>query len=172
MRAFERQVARLRTRLGALAADARGATLVEFGLLFPVIALLVLGTIDVARGVATKFALEQAAQHTIENAARGGQPQPDYSFLKVDAAERAGVDANDVTFDQWLECHDDSGNSVRQSSFTGNCPDGQTEARYVEISISDDYMPTFGYGPLAAGMPNVAADGSIRITADAGVRVQ
>ena len=160
-------VAALRGRLAALVADARGATIVEFGLLLPILALMVLGTIDVSRGMATKFALEQAAQRTIEIASLGNRAQADYSFLRAEAAAAAGVPITNVTHNQWLEC-----DGVRAASFTGVCPAGQQAARYVEISLYRDFMPNFSYGPFAAGFANARPDGSLRITADAGVRVQ
>jgi Flp pilus assembly protein TadG len=172
MRALRGTVSTLRLRFAALPADAGGATLIEFALLLPILALFLLGTIDVSRGIATKFGLEQAAQRTIEIAALGGRPRADYSFLRDEAATAAGVPVANVTLNQWLECRTAAGVSTRQSSFSGTCATGQTEARYVEISIVRDYMPTFSYGPLASGMANVQADGSIRLTADAGVRVQ
>ena len=153
-------------------ADARGASLVEFGLLLPILALFVLGTIDVTRGVATKFALEQAAQRTIEIASLGGRPRADYSFLRNESATAAGVPVTNVTLTQWLECRTNGGVSTRQSAFSGTCPTGQQEARYVEIRLFRDFMPNFSYGPFASSVTTVRADGSVRLFADAGVRVQ
>ncbi|HEX8526185.1 TadE/TadG family type IV pilus assembly protein [Allosphingosinicella sp.] len=157
----------VRGRLAALARDSRGVTLVEFGLLFPILAVMVLGTIDVSRGLSTKFALEQAAQRTIEIASLGDRPQQDYSFLRAHAAAAAEVPIAQVTVSQWLEC-----DNVRQSSFNGVCQGDEQAARYVEISLYQDYLPSFSYGPFASGFANARSDGSLRIVADAGVRVQ
>lgn len=171
MRALTRTGSALRMRAAALRADEGGATLVEFALILPILTLFVLGTIDLTRGIGAKFALEQAAQRTIENAARGGQARADYSFLIEDGAAAAGVPEENVTLTQWLECRAGTAAPTRLA-FSGTCPDGQTEARYVSITIVTDYMPSFSYGPLAAGMANVQPDGSVRLSADAGVRVQ
>lgn len=171
MRALRGIVSTLRQRIAGLPADAGGATLIEFALVFPILALFVLGTIDVTRGVAAKFALEQAAQRTIEIAALGGRPRADYTFLRSEAATAAGVPVANVTLDQWLECRTTGGTSTRQP-FTGSCSADQAQARYVEIEIVRDYMPNFNYSPFGSGLVNVRADGSIRLTADAGVRVQ
>ncbi len=161
-----------RGRLAAFAPDERGASIVEFGLLFPILAIMVLGTIDVTRGIATRFALEQAAQRTIEIASLGNRTQLDYSFLRAEAAAAAGVPLTNVTLDQWLECRTAAGVSTRQTSFAGNCPADQQSARYVEIRMYRDYMPSFAYGPFASGFAGAQPNGSIRLWADAGVRVQ
>ena len=153
-------------RRSGLARDERGVSVLEFGLFFPVLALMVLGTIDLARGLATRFALEQAVQRTIELATLGGRPLADYTFLKAEAASAAGVPVAQVTLDQWLDC-----NNARQTSFTGACPAGQQAARYVTITAYADYTPTFRKIPLI-GRVATAADGKIRLTADSGVRVQ
>lgn len=155
-----------------LRADDRGVTLVEFGLFFPVLALLLLGTIDLGRGLATKFALEQAAQRTIELATLGSTAtRTDYTFLEDEAASAAGVPAEQVTLDQWLECTAGDGTVTRAESFNSVCPTGEQSARYVSISIYDDYVPNFGSIPYLGSLAT-NADGSMRLTADAGVRVQ
>lgn len=156
----------IRGRGRGLARDERGATLIEFGLFFPILALLVLGTIDLGSGLAARFALEQATQRTIELAALGGRVRADYSYLVTEAANAADVPADQVTLDQWLEC-----DNVRQSSFSGVCPTGQQTARYVSITVYKDYSPNFRWLPII-GSTGTQADGSIRMTADSGLRVQ
>lgn len=153
-------------RRRGLALDERGVSMLEFGLFFPVLALMVLGTIDLGRGLATRFALEQAVQRTIELATLGGRPLADYTFLKTEAAAAAGVPVAQVTLDQWLECND-----ARQANFNGTCPAGQQAARYVTITAFADYSPMFREIPLM-GRVATASDGKIRLTADSGVRVQ
>lgn len=139
--------------------------MLEFGLFFPFLALMLLGTIDLARGLATKFGIEQATQRTIELATLGNRPRADYSFLTAEAATAAGVPVGQVTLDQWLEC-----NNTRQTNFTGNCPSGQQAARYVSITVWKDYTPMFEGIPFVGRIAN--ANGKIRLTADSGVRVQ
>jgi Flp pilus assembly protein TadG len=74
--------------------------MLEFGLFFPFLALMLLGTIDLARGLAVKFGLDQATQRTIELATLGNRPLADYSFLRAEAATAAGVPVAQVTLDQ------------------------------------------------------------------------
>jgi hypothetical protein len=138
---------------------------VEFAIAVPFLLTLTLGIIDLSQGSARKFALEQAAQRTIELVAVGDQRQ-DYQHLRAMAATHAGVSATDVTVDQWLEC-----NGARQPSFTGSCVQGQTIARYVSVVINGSYRPSFPAGPLGSFV-GVRSDGTIALQGDAGVRVQ
>ena len=154
------------SRIAAIRGDERGVSVLEFGLFFPILALMVLGTIDLARGLATRFGIEQATQRTIELATLGGRPLADYSFLQAEAATAAGVPPANVALDQWLEC-----NNARQASFNGVCPDGQQTARYVTITVFTDYTPMF-YSIPYVGRVATASNGKIRLTADSGVRVQ
>ena len=155
----------LRPALG-IVRDSRGVSMLEFGLIFPILALMILGTIDLSRGLAARFRIEQAAQRSIELATLGGRPFGDYSHLPTEASAAAGVPVGNVTLDQWLEC-----NNVRQGSFGGSCAAGEQAARYVTITIFTDYTPMFEWLPFV-GRLATAANGKIRITADSGVRVQ
>ena len=145
--------------------DSRGVSMLEFGLFMPILALMLLGTIDLARGLATKFGIEQATHRTIELATLGNRPRADYSFLRTEAATAAGVPVAQVTLDQWLEC-----NNVRQTNFSGSCTTGQQAARYVTITVWKDYTPMFDGIPFVGRL--ATANGKIRLTADSGVRVQ
>ena len=155
----------------SLARDEGGATLVEFGLFFPILALMLLGTIDLGMGLATKFRLEQAAQRTIELATLGSRPRADYTFLVAEAVEAARVPAAQVTLTQWLECRTSTGTTRRETNFNGACQTDEQTARYVTISIWEDYEAMFASIPLL-GQIGSGPNGSIRLTADSGVRVQ
>lgn len=158
--------ATLAHRLARIRGDARGVSMLEFGLFFPFLALMLLGTIDLARGLAVKFGLDQATQRTIELATLGNRPLADYSFLRTEAATAAGVPVAQVTLDQWLEC-----DNARQASFSGACTGTQQSARYITITVYKDHRPTFEWIPIL-GRLATAANGTIRITSDSGVRVQ
>lgn len=166
---------RLRARSRALASDESGATLIEFGLLFPILSLMVLATIDLGTGLTTRFSIEQAAQRTIELAALGGRPRADYSFLEDEAeaaAQELGVENAVATLDQWLECRAETGELTQEDlDFDASCASGEQSARYVSITITADYMPMFEWIPIIGSIGN-RPDGSIRLTADSGVRVQ
>jgi len=146
-----------------LARDEEGASIIEFALFAPILALMVMGVTDVAMSYATKLRFEQAAYGALEKVA-ATSVQTDYTYLRADAAAAAGVPVEDVSVDAWLEC-----DGIRQTSFTGVCADGAVIARYVRISIDSGHMPTFAYGPLGAA---TRSDGTVPVTASAAVRIQ
>jgi hypothetical protein len=146
--------------------DRRGASLIEFALVLPVLALLVMGVIDLGQGFAHRFRLDQAAQQTIEMASVGAVGS-DYEYLRPHAAAAAGVPLAQVTLDQWLEC-----NGSRMATFDETCPTGQLLARYVRIDVADFYQPQFPYGPLGNAFPGRQPNGTIEIGGRATVRVQ
>ena len=144
--------------------DASGASVIEFGLFAPILALMVMGISDVAMGYSAKLQVEQAAYRALEKVAVG-TVQSDYQYLRNEAASAdgsGGIQASDVTVDNWLEC-----DRVRQASFTALCPTGQDTARYVRITINWSYTPKFSYGPLVGN-----SSGVVPISASAALRIQ
>lgn len=157
----------LRSGLGR---DSRGATLIEFGLFMPILGLMVLGTMDLGRGLAARWALEQAAQRTIELANLGRRPLADYSFLTAEAASAAGVPASQVTLDAWVECRNgDTGATRTVRPVATNCNADEKPARYVTIAIWKNYTPMFASIPIIG---RIGTNGVVRLSADSGVRVQ
>jgi len=161
-----RKLPTFRTAIARLRADARGVSIIEFALFLPVLAFMVMGTVDVGRAIAHKFALEQGAQRAIELAALGNA-QEDYESLRADAATAAGVPITNVELTQWVEC-----NGVKQATFSTVCPEGQVVARYVVVRLFNDFSPSFSWGPLGSAFGQRQANGSVRIAVDSGVRVQ
>jgi len=155
-------------RLSGLVRDTRGVSVVEFGLFFPILALLVLGTIDIGKGLAVQFGLEQATQRTVELASGAG-PRTDYNFLIAEAAAAAAVPTASVTLDQWLECRAATG-AITRTVITGSCPATSEPAKYVTITIAKTYTPWFGSIPFLGAL-GTGPGGAMVLTADSGVRV-
>jgi hypothetical protein len=155
----------IRGRSAGLAADARGTSLVEFGLVLPVVSLMLIGSVDLARGIGAKLALEQAVHRTMEMASVGVVGS-NYEHLRTEAAAAASVPIANVTLEQWAEC-----DGTRQASFDAECGATQMVARYVKIAVRKDHKPSFSYGPLGKTF-DVKADGSIELTAHSSLRVQ
>jgi Flp pilus assembly protein TadG len=145
--------------------DSRGVSVLEFALFAPILALMLLGAVDLARALATKFGIEQATQRTIELATLGRQPLADYSYLRTEAATAANVPIAQVTLDQWLEC-----SNTRAASFGDTCATGQQTARYIKITVWKDYTPMFDGIPFVGRIAN--SNGKIRLTGNSGVRIQ
>ena len=149
-------------RLATLLRDNRGTSVLETALIVPTLAMFVMGGSDLAMGFSEKLRVQQAAARAIEMATAGGLNSAAFNNLQADAASAAGVPANSVVVDKWLEC-----DGVRQSSFDDTCTtSGAQMARFVSISITSSYAPMFSF--LVPDNDN----GSISISGYSAVRVQ
>ncbi len=158
-------LALLRHRLGELRDDTRGASLIEFALFVPILAMMVMGLSDFAMGYSAKLRVEAAAYRGLEKVAMG-TVQPNYDYLKAEAAASdgaGGIEASEVTVDTWLEC-----NETRSTAgFAGSCVEGQRTARYVSLTVTDTYQPQFNYGPLIGN-----SNGVVQLSATSALRIQ
>lgn len=142
-----------------LRGDARGVSMVEFGLLAPFLGLLVAGMIDLGQGLSERFTLQQAVNqglemlHSATPEAGADESSIDYSFVRTEAAAAAGVPIGQVEMTQWLECE-----GVRQDEFDGTCEDDEEVARYIHLSIEKNYT-----GSLFLGEVEMAATGAVRV---------
>ena len=155
----------LRTRLAALRADARGASVIEFALFAPILGMMLMGVSDLAMGYSAKLRVEQAAYRGLEKVAMG-TVQTDYDYLRTEAANSdgpGGIEAGEVTVDMFLEC-----NETRSTGgFNGVCAAGQRTARYVRLTVTDTYTPRFSYGRVFGN-----AQGVVPLSATAALRIQ
>jgi Flp pilus assembly protein TadG len=144
--------------------DESGGSIIEMALAAPVLALLLIGMVDLSRGYSTKLQLEQVAQRTIEKVQNSDYAESQKSALQSEAAAAAGVQTSAVTVSSWLECN----NSGTKQAFTSSCSDASHPyARYVEIDIQKTYTPLFST-KFAGANP----DGTYTLRGVAGVRVQ
>ena len=147
--------------LKRLGADERGLSVVELGLVAPVLALFIAGMIDLSQGLAQRFALHQAINRSFEMMVAmppPGDPDEadvDYSYLVTEAATVAGVEEEAVTLDRWLQCGE-----TRQEEYTAVCPDeaGSEPSRYLSLRIEKEFEGNFYTGTIT-----IVADGAIRI---------
>lgn len=159
----------------SLSRDERGASLIEMGLLLPVLSTVVIGVADISRAYSQKLILEQAAYRAIEKVQGYQSTESTYGTLQnevVNAATSAGftdVTTSSVTIDYWLEC-----NGVRQGDGTpGNgydatCPSGQTYARWISVDAPHKFWPMFA----SNRWPGSNADGSYTLHGRAELRTQ
>lgn len=145
----------------------RGTSAIEFAFVAPLLALLLLGLIDIALAVSTKLELKQAAIRSIELASLKGTSSGTFNYLIQEAATASGRPTSDVTVDSWLEC-----SHVRQASYSGECLSSDQVARYVSVTINGTYDPIFDYGPLAALYGGQGLGDQLAMSGTAAVRVQ
>jgi len=137
--------------LARLGRDRRGTSIIEFALAAPVMAVMLMGLVDVASCYSAQMSIQQAAARSLERLQASGSS--DTTYLRAEAATAAGVPLSQVTVDSWLECDD-----ARQAATVTSCSAGQTSARYVQVTITSSYEPFFGYSPVGTrdGSGNVA----------------
>lgn len=152
----------LRNPLRRISDDERGMSMIEFGMLAPILAIFVIGIGDLGRGLSERFSLQQAANRTLE-LAHFGTTEPTYNYLIAEAAAAADVPATNVTLDDWVEC-----DGVRNEDFGAACAANQQIARYIKLTINSSFEPLFSGFNYAT----VGADGRVQISADASLRVQ
>lgn len=156
-------------RIQTLARDESGASIIEMGLMLPVLASLLIGFVDISRAYSAKLQLEQAAYRAIEKVQQYNTTDSTYNTLKSEAvagAQAAGfttVTDNDVTIDYWLEC-----NGTRQADYTTSCTSGQTYARWVTIDITGTFTPMFS----SNRWPGSNSNGTYTLHGKAGLRTQ
>lgn len=170
-----------------LAANERGAAIIELALIAPIMGLAVVGIVDLSNAYSRKLALEQGAQRAIEKILQTTEDNTVEGTLKTEAVcqvngmtsagvcNAAPITTNDVTVTWRLECSD-SANAIvgTQTSTDGTAFDAlkcasstQRESRYIEIVVVDKYTPMFPIHFAA-----LDADGTYHISATAGMRTQ
>jgi Flp pilus assembly protein TadG len=151
------------TSFRSLLADQRGNSLVEMAFVAPLLAALMVGTVDISRAYSARVKLEQAAQRAIERVQVSNYVETDNTTIKSDAETAAG-NGSTATVTDWLQC----GTSASKLAYTDACASGVAIARYVQVSITNTYTPMFG----TRFFPGANPDGSVPLTAVAGVRVE
>lgn len=141
----------------------QGNSLVEMGFVAPILATLIIGTVDLSMAYSAELALEQAAQRTIERVQADSYQTSQNATLETEAESAAGAGSN-ATVSAWLECN---GDGVKLDFNTGACTGGQPYARYVEIQVSRPFDPIFG-----KFFPGADAGGTVTLDSAAGIRVQ
>ena len=152
-----------------LARDESGASIIEMGLMLPILASLLIGMVDISRAYSSKLQLEQAAYRAIEKVQQYNTTESTYTTLQGEAASAAraagfsNVSDSDVTIDFWLEC-----NGSRQTDYDTTCPSGQTYARWITLDITAKFTPMFS----SSKWPGSNTDGTYTLHGKAGLRTQ
>jgi Flp pilus assembly protein TadG len=139
----------------------RGTSVIELAVAAPVLLVLLAGVTDLGRGLTERYRLQQAVNRSLEMAQTGRENE--YAFLANEAAEAAGVPANNVVQEQWVEC----AGSADKKAWAEECPNGQP-ARFVKLTINSSYTPLFG----RMSYMSPQADGTVKLTAHATLRVR
>ena len=170
-----------------LVADVRGAAVIEMALVAPVLALTVIGIVDMSNAYSRKLALEQGAQRAIEKIMQTTETNTGETTLTTEAGcqvnglnadgtcKTSPITASNVTVTYRLECKDATGSIVSTSTTTDStafdalfCDPSQKEQRYLEVRLTDTYFPLF---PIHFLSFNSGA-GGYPLSATAGMRTE
>ena len=146
--------------LHRLRRDHRGASVIELALALPVLAIMLVGLVDMARCFSAQLTIQQAAARSLERV-QVSNAALTTAFIRTEAATAAGVPEAQVTVTTWLEC-----NNEPQPATTTTCPGSSDTGRYVKVSIRSNYVPLFPFSPLGTRQAN----GNVLLTAAASVR--
>jgi len=144
--------------------DERGNSFIEMALFAPILAALLIGTVDLSRAYSAKLQLEQAAQRVIERVQATEYKTSDESAFESEAASAAGTGAS-ANIAAWLECNNDGAHLDYDTGSCANATDPY--ARYFQITVQQPFTPMFG-GSIFPG----AVNGVVTLDATAGVRTQ
>lgn len=169
-----------------LAADERGAAIVELAIVAPILSLMIIGIVDMSNAFSRKLALEQGAQRAIEKIMQTTDIDTVEGSLTTEAVcqvngtnangtcKTTPISASNVVVSYRLECTTSGGVMTARSSTDATAFDAlacanstDKEARYIQIAISDKYTPMF---PIHFAGYN--ADGTYHLSATAGMRTQ
>jgi len=176
----------MRGRLSRLAADARGAAVIELAMVAPILGLMIIGIVDMSNAFSKKLALEQGAQRAIEKIMQTTELDTVEGTLKTETVcqvngtntdgtcKTSPITTANVTVTYRLECTDAGGTIASQTNTDATtfdaytCAGGTvTEARYIEVVVTDTYTPLF---PIHFSFIN--GDGTYHLSATAGMRTQ
>ena len=174
-------------RVTRLLTNTRGAAVIEMALIAPVLALGVIGIVDVSNAYSRKLALEQGAQRAIEKIMNTTETSTVEATLANEvqcqvngSSTTSGVTTcntsptQTITVTWRLDCTDSGGGVTTQTTTTSatydafTCPTGTvSQARYVQVNVTDKYSPLF---PIHFGSNYSTSDSTYHISATAGVR--
>ncbi len=169
-----------------LAANERGAAVIEMALVAPVLALGVIGIVDISNAYSKKLALEQGAQRAIEKIMNTTENATVESTLATEAVcqvngtttsngvttcNSSPITTSNVTVTWRMDCTVGT-TTTSQTTTDSTTYDGYvnacagTKAGYVQVTVTDKYTPLFPIHFAAF----TTSDSTYHLSATAGTR--
>lgn len=166
-------------------ADQRGAAVIEMALVAPVLALCIVGIVDMSNAYTAKLGLEQGAQRAIEKIMNTTENATVESTLATEAVcqvngmnsdgtcKTSPISASNVTVTWRVDCTSSTGSVTTQTTtssatydtYVANTCSG-TKSGYVQVTVTDKYAPIF---PVHFASFD-SSDSTYHLSATAGVR--
>ncbi len=141
------------------AENTSGAAAIEFGVVVPMLALIVTAVIDIGLGVHSKMQLEDAAQAGVQWAIRNGFDANAISAAVTNATNNSTITATPAPV-QYCGCA--NGSSISGAACGTPCPDGAQAGTYVTGAAQVTYNTTLNY-PAVPSTYNFATQSTARL---------
>lgn len=152
---------RFRQSIQELRDSNSGAAAIETAIVAPFLAVVMMGTVDIAQYGAAKLEVQQAINRGLEMAMMGG-PDTSTTAIQSDVATEAGVATANVNVTQTQTCNGAS------ATWGSSCSSGQELRKFITITVTQNFRPSFVMGVLAdrvdgSNRINISATGVIRV---------
>lgn len=153
--------------------DHSGTAIVELALAAPILAVLIMGAIDVGGAFSRRLAIEQGAQRAVEKVMQTTELANVQKTIADEVSAQANVSPAQVTVTFPRYCDDKKMPDVDRDKDTGlaegdPCDPGETEMHYILVDVVDEYEPVFASLGMGKKLPN----GNYRLQAKAGMRTR
>ncbi len=139
---FSKRRGILRRLFTRAAEDASGAVAIEFGILVPLLAFVVVSTLDIGFAIYRKMQVEDAAQAGAEYSIRNGFDPAAISAAVTAATNNPAITATPAPV-QFCGCA--TGTSISTATCGTRCPDGTQAGTYATVSAQTMYNTTLNY---------------------------
>jgi Flp pilus assembly protein TadG len=147
----------LRRLLSCPGQETSGTAAVEFGLVVPVLALMVVATADIGLGVVRKMQVEDAVQLGAAYAVVHG-----FDVSAISAIVTGGNSTISASPPPTLSCGCAGGSSVTAVGCGSTCPGGAAAGKYVTVSAQTTYSTTVNYA-VGPSDYNLSAQSTVRL---------
>ncbi len=142
------------------AEDVSGAVAIEFGILVPLLALMVVATLDIGLAIYRKMQVEDAAQAGAEYSIRNGFDPAAISAAVGAATNNPAITASPAPV-QFCGCA--TGSSVSTATCGAPCSDGTLAGTYATVSAQTTFNTILSYGSIAPSTYTFTAQSTARL---------
>jgi Flp pilus assembly protein TadG len=139
--------------------DVRGVAAIELAIIAPVLALMLVCTIDLGMGIYCNMRVQNAAQVGAQYAVVNGFDANAISNAVLSATNSSGLVAS-PTPSQFCGCATNAG--ITSAACTSTCPGGSTPGSYAKVSAQNTYTTLLPY-PLLPRSFTFTAQSTVKI---------
>ena len=141
------------------AGDARGVAAIEFAVMVPILALMMVCTIDLGMGVYCNMRVQNAAQAGAQYAVVNGFDANAIANAVLSATNSSGLVASPAP-SKFCGCATNAG--ITSAACSSTCPGGSIPGSYVKVSAQNTYTTLLPY-PLLPRSFTFTAQSTVKI---------